>query len=235
MPPIDALYWGPAAKGTPKQLVVLCHGLGADAHDLFDLAPAWAPAVPDALFASVNAPNPHPSGFGRQWWEVGDRSPAMMEAGVRSAAVVLDAFLDAELARLGLPADAYALMGFSQGAMTALFTGLRRAVPPRAILAFSGALLAPESLARRNAQQGPGAAGAWRGGRRRAGDPFARRGAGAASGRRAGGKQLHSGAWPWHRRHRCWRWAAWRWSGPSPHDSMVNPCQSGCGARLALS
>lgn len=155
MPPIDALYWGPASKGTPKQLVVLCHGIGADAHDLYDLAPALGPAVPDALFASVNAPNPHPSGFGRQWWDVGDRSPALMEAGVRSAAAALDGFLDAELARLDLPADAYALMGFSQGAMTVLFTGLRRAVAPHAILAFSGALLVPESLSRELRNKAP--------------------------------------------------------------------------------
>jgi len=52
-----------------------------------------------------------------------------------------------QVARLGLPATAYALMGFSQGAMTALFTGLRRTAAPRAILAYSGALLAPEALA----------------------------------------------------------------------------------------
>ena len=52
---LEALHWGPASKGAPKQLVVLCHGLGADAHDLFDLAPTWAEAVPDALFASVMA------------------------------------------------------------------------------------------------------------------------------------------------------------------------------------
>lgn len=37
-------------------------------------------------------------------------------------------------------------MGFSQGAMTALFTGLRLTKEPRAILAFSGALIDPESL-----------------------------------------------------------------------------------------
>ncbi len=66
---------------------------------------------------------------------------------MRRAATFLDPFVDAELARLGLPADAYALMGFSQGAMTALFAGLRRATAPRAILAFSGALIAPASLA----------------------------------------------------------------------------------------
>jgi phospholipase/carboxylesterase len=146
MPSLEALHWGPAAKGTPKQLVVLCHGLGADGHDLIDLAPGWAAVVPDALFASVHAPETHYSGFGRQWWAVADRRPEVMEAGVRRAAGFLNGFLDAELRRLGLPDDAYALMGFSQGAMTVLFTGLRRPVAPRAILAFSGALLVPEAL-----------------------------------------------------------------------------------------
>ena len=143
---LEAVHWGPASKGTPKQLVVLCHGLGADAYDLIDLAPSWSDAVPDALFASVNAPDEHYSGFGRQWWAVSDRRPEVMADGARRAAGFLNAFLDAELARLGLPASAYALMGFSQGAMTVLFTGLRRPVPPRAILAFSGALIAPETL-----------------------------------------------------------------------------------------
>jgi phospholipase/carboxylesterase len=143
---LEAIHWGPASKATPKQLVVLCHGLGADAHDLIDIAPTWGHTLPDAIFASVNAPEEHFSGFGRQWWAVSDRRPEVMEGGVRNAAKHLDAFLDAELARLGLPPDAYALMGFSQGAMTVLFTGLRRAVAPKAILAFSGALIAPESL-----------------------------------------------------------------------------------------
>ena len=67
-------------------------------------------------------------------------------AGCRRAAPLLDAFLDAELARPGLDAGALALVGFSQGAMMALFTGLRRPVAPAAILAYSGALVAPEAL-----------------------------------------------------------------------------------------
>jgi phospholipase/carboxylesterase len=144
---LEAVHWGPASKAVPKQLVVLCHGLGADAYDLLDLAPAWGESAPDALFASVNAPDEHYSGFGRQWWAVSDRRPEVMTDGVRRAAGFLNAFIDAELARLGLPPEAYALMGFSQGAMTVLFTGLRRPVAPRAILAFSGALIAPETLA----------------------------------------------------------------------------------------
>jgi phospholipase/carboxylesterase len=147
MPQLDGPRWGPASGGTPKQLVVLCHGLGADGYDLIDLAPTWAHALPDAAFAAPDAPDACDLGpTGRQWWSVADRSPPVMEAGVRRAATFLGPFVDAELARLGLPPDAYALMGFSQGAMTVLFTGLRRAIAPRAILAFSGALIAPDSL-----------------------------------------------------------------------------------------
>ena len=46
MAELDGPRWGPASKGAPKQLVVLCHGLGADGHDLIDLAPTWAHALP---------------------------------------------------------------------------------------------------------------------------------------------------------------------------------------------
>jgi len=155
MPTLEAIHWGPASKATPKQLVVLCHGLGADAFDLIDLAPSWQHACPDALFASVHAPFRHDSGFGRQWWSVADRSPAVMEAGVGAAAAYLQGFIDAELARLGLPAEAYAIMGFSQGAMISLFCGLRRPAAPRAILAFSGALIAPDRLAGELANRAP--------------------------------------------------------------------------------
>ena len=144
---LDGPRTAPAAGGAAQQLVVLCHGLGADGHDLIDLAHSWAQAVPHAAFAAPDAPFPLDQGFGgRQWWSVADRSPAVMEAGVRRAAPYLDRFIDAELVRLGLAPEACALMGFSQGAMMVLFTGLRRAVAPRAILAFSGALVAPAAL-----------------------------------------------------------------------------------------
>ncbi len=146
MAELDGPRWGPASKSAARQLVVLCHGLGADGHDLIVLAPSWASALPDALFVSPTAPFPHKSGFGNQWWSVADRTPSIMEGGIRHAAPYLDSYIDAELERLGLPPDAAALVGFSQGAMLVLFAGLRRRVSPRAILAFSGAMLAPGAL-----------------------------------------------------------------------------------------
>jgi phospholipase/carboxylesterase len=140
--------WGPASKGAPRQLVVLCHGVGADGHDLIDLAPYAARALPDAVFVAPDGPEPYDMApVGRQWFSLRDLAPQSLIAGVRRAAFALDAMIDAELARYNLPATEYALLGFSQGAMTALFTGLRRPVPPRAIIAYAGALIDPASLA----------------------------------------------------------------------------------------
>ncbi len=156
MTELDGPRSGPRSGGAPRQLVVICHGLGADGHDVIDLAHEWAPALPDALFVAPDAPEPFPGSLtGRRWFDVADRAPATMEAGVRRGAAALDAFLDSELARLGLPPTAYALFGFSQGAMVALFTGLRRTVAPRAILAYSGALIAPRSLGSELANRAP--------------------------------------------------------------------------------
>lgn len=146
-PILDGPRSGPRNGGRPEQLVVLCHGLGADGNDLIDLASQWAAALPGALFVAPNAPEPYAMApLGRQWFDAGGHGAAEMASGVRRAMVSLDAFIDAELARLALAPDRYALMGFSQGAMTVLFTGLRRDPGPRAILAYSGALIAPETL-----------------------------------------------------------------------------------------
>jgi phospholipase/carboxylesterase len=142
--PDDAMRWGPA-EGPARQLVFLLHGLGADGADLIDLAPGWARALPHAVFVAPHAPEPYlEGGSGRQWFALWDRSDAARAAGADAARDWLDRFIDAELHRQGV-LD-YALMGFSQGAMMALHTGLRRETAPKAILAFSGALLAPERL-----------------------------------------------------------------------------------------
>ncbi len=149
MAQLDGPRWGPRT-GPARQLVVLCHGVGADGHDLIDLAPGWAAALPHAAFVAPDAPEPYDMApFGRQWFSLADRSPARLAAGVTAAAALLDAFVAAELTRLNLPADAVALMGFSQGAMTVLHCGLRRAVAPGAVLAFSGALIVETGITAR--------------------------------------------------------------------------------------
>ena len=137
-----------AKSGKAKHLVVFLHGYGADGNDLIDLGQQWQDALPDAAFISPHAPEPcGMSPMGRQWFPLTMRDPSERWRGVVSARAALDAFLDAELARLNLGPDRLALVGFSQGTMMALHIGLRRTTPPAAILGYSGELVGPEHLA----------------------------------------------------------------------------------------
>ena len=135
----------PARSHKPRQLVVFLHGYGADGHDLIEIARQWQAWLPDAEFAAPHAPDRCPqSPTGRQWFPLTFRDPGERWRGVVAARPNLDGFLDAELARLGLDDTHLALVGFSQGTMMALHTGLRRARRPAAILGYSGLLVAPE-------------------------------------------------------------------------------------------
>lgn len=130
-------------SGAAKQLVVFLHGYGANGDDLISLGREWQSLLPDAAFVSPNAPEPVP-GYpaGRQWFGLTFRDPDERWRGVTKARPVLDQFLDAELARNNLPPSALALVGFSQGTMMALHTGLRRPALA-AIVGYSGVLVTP--------------------------------------------------------------------------------------------
>ena len=144
---IDGPRLPPARGGAPARLVIFAHGYGSNGADLLGLGQYWRQALPDAQFVSPNAPEPVP-GFpgGHQWFPITRMDPAAMAEGVRRAARTLDGFIDGELQRYRLPASACALVGFSQGTMMALHVGLRRAEPLAAIVGYSGALVAPETL-----------------------------------------------------------------------------------------
>lgn len=145
-----------AAPGQARTLVVLLHGLGADGQDLISLAPLFGQGLPDAAFVSPHAPFPcDMAPYGRQWFSLQNRNPEALLGGVRLAAPVLGAFLDAELERHGLGDDRLALVGFSQGTMMALFVALRRARPCAALVGYSGALIGGEALPEEIASRPP--------------------------------------------------------------------------------
>ncbi|HYD32223.1 MAG TPA: prolyl oligopeptidase family serine peptidase [Azospirillaceae bacterium] len=137
----------PLAGGDPRQLVILLHGLGADGHDLIDLAPYWSRLLPHAEFLSPHAPFPcDMAPFGYQWFSLQDRTPERVLAGVQAAAPILDAYIDEQLAVRGLTDADLALVGFSQGCMMALYVAPRRAKPCAAVVGFSGRLVAADRL-----------------------------------------------------------------------------------------
>ena len=131
-------------SGKARQLVVFLHGYGADGNDLIAIGKEWQALLPDAAFVSPHAPEPCGGApVGRQWFELTFREPEERWRGVNKAVPVLEAFLDGELNRRGLPAGSLALVGFSQGTMMALHVGLRRAKAPAAIVGYSGMFVMP--------------------------------------------------------------------------------------------
>jgi phospholipase/carboxylesterase len=137
----------PAAGGPPRQLVVLLHGVGADGNDLINLSQPLSGALPHARFIAPNAPEPcDMAPMGYQWFSLQDRTPDVMMKGVRHTAPMVDAFIDAELAKDGLADQQLALIGFSQGTMMSLHVAPRRAKAMAGLLCFAGALLSGELL-----------------------------------------------------------------------------------------
>ncbi|MCB1499572.1 MAG: dienelactone hydrolase family protein [Bauldia sp.] len=145
---IDGPRLPPRNGGPARRLVVFLHGYGADGNDLIDLGRMFAPILPDTAFASPHAPDPcDQSPMGRQWFPLAMGDMHLYWRGVEHAAPALQAFLDAELARLNLTDRDLALVGFSQGTMMALHVGLRRKAPIAGIVGYSGLLAGPEHLA----------------------------------------------------------------------------------------
>jgi len=144
---ISGPNYGPASGGAPRQLVILLHGYGSDGHDLLGLAPHWAQMLPDAEFVSPNAPFPcELAPYGRQWFGFEGRDAQMILGEAQTAAAILNAFIDEQLARRGLDESALALVGFSQGTMMLLHVAPRRQKPAAAVVGYSGRLIAPDLL-----------------------------------------------------------------------------------------
>ncbi len=145
---IDGPRQAPAAGDGAAQLVILVHGYGADGNDLIGLAPYFARVLPNAAFVAPNGPEQcDMSAFGYQWFSISQFDPASRLRGVKSAAPILDQFIDEELQRHGLEEDKLLLIGFSQGTMMSLHVALRRSAQVAGILGYSGILAGPELLA----------------------------------------------------------------------------------------
>ena len=100
---------------------VLLHGWGADAHDLVSVGKLLTEGLKDRFeIVSLSAPQPHPSGFGRQWY------PLYPHEWDQVPNAVLD--LERRLRNLcfkHVPLNKTLLLGFSQGGAMALEVATR--------------------------------------------------------------------------------------------------------------
>ena len=138
----------PRSGGAPRQLVVILHGYGADGDDLIGLGQHWSSLMPDALFLAPNAPtrcaqNP----FGFEWFPIDfEDMNRSVGGGAPLAREVVAGALGDFWSQTGLGPAQTLLVGFSQGAMMALHTGLSLDEAVLGIVSFSGALVPPPAF-----------------------------------------------------------------------------------------
>jgi len=136
----------------PKYLVVFLHGYGANGENLIDLSYEFKKILPDAHFISPNAIEPWEGGFPNayQWFSLSAgmerRSLDVMAESVKNANKTLQHFINSQLERFKLSAENLFLVGFSQGAMMALYQGFIQNKKPAGVISFSGKLILPEMV-----------------------------------------------------------------------------------------
>lgn len=147
------LQWLPET-GAPAQLLVLLHGWGASAADMAPLAQVLRRRLPQAAALA-------PEGFepldgtgaaqlaGRQWFSLAGIDEASRPARVAAVLPRLADWVRAAQAATGVPEQATALVGFSQGAILALELAQAHDGIAGRVLAFAGRYAAlPEAAPR---------------------------------------------------------------------------------------
>ena len=146
---LDAKVRAPHS-GDLRSAVVFLHGYGANGADLIGLADPLAEHMPDTMFISPDAPQECDGApMGRQWFPIpwiDGSSEEESRAGLFQAADDLNAFLDGIMVDNDLLPEQVVVLGFSQGTMMALHVAPRREDELAGVVAFSGRLLAPETL-----------------------------------------------------------------------------------------
>ncbi len=146
----------PPRGGQAKQLVIFLHGYGDSGAGLLPIGQEWAAGLPDAAFAAPNACDvceSWPEGY--QWFRIFEPDGTIISRVDRAELIgapaqALNAYIDAQLQKWGVAEDKLAVVGFSQGAMMAMYAMPRRKNPCAGVIGYSGMLLDPEGLKSEN-------------------------------------------------------------------------------------
>ena len=139
---LNTTILNPISKKNPKNAVILCHGYGGDGKDISILANYWMNYLPDTIFICPDAPEKCAvSGTGFQWFDLMDESPDQVLTKSLIAEVKLNKLIDEVKEKNNLLADQIVLVGFSQGCMISLQTGIKRKDKVKGIIGYSGKII----------------------------------------------------------------------------------------------
>ena len=130
----------------PNSLVILLHGIGADAFDLIPLAKHWSLTLKKTKFYSLQAPYPYRfAESGRQWFDLEDRDQTRILKEIELVKPMILTFIKQKLEDYNLQYKDLILVGFSQGTMVALNLTLTMKEEVRGVLGYSGGLILTKS------------------------------------------------------------------------------------------
>ena len=130
----------------PNSLVILFHGIGADAFDLIPLAEFWFPKLKKTKFYSLHAPHPYklaPSG--REWFNLQDRDQTRILKEIELLKPIIISFIKTKIENYNLQYKDLILVGFSQGTMIALNLALTMEEEVKGVLGYSGGVILTKS------------------------------------------------------------------------------------------
>ena len=130
----------------PNSLVILLHGIGADAFDLIPLAKYWALTLKKTKFYSLHAPYPcRLTSSGKQWFDLEDRDQTRILKEIELVKPMIITFLKKKLKDYNLHYKDLILVGFSQGTMVALNLTLTMKEEVKGVLGYSGGVILTKS------------------------------------------------------------------------------------------
>ena len=130
----------------PNSLVVLLHGIGADAFDLIPLAKHWSLTLKKTKFYSLHAPYPYRlATSGRQWFDLEDRDQTRILKEIELVKPMIITFLKKKLKDYNLQYKDLILVGFSQGTMVALNLTLTMKEEVKGVIGYSGGVILTKS------------------------------------------------------------------------------------------
>ncbi len=124
--------------GAAHQLILLFHGVGANAQDLVPVGKQFAAKFPTAMVVSLEGLQPSDFGQGRQWFSVAGITEENRPARVAASMPAFQSMVQ-ELQKVsGVSAEKTTLIGFSQGSIMILESTQRKPVLAGSVIAFSG-------------------------------------------------------------------------------------------------
>lgn len=128
-----------------KKVVIFLHGFGADGQDLISIADFYSKSLPNTAFYSPTAPDSTPFGMGYQWfsdnnWTFEDKN------GIEKAKNILEEYINSIVEKHNITHKDVAVVSFSQGTMTSLYSLPRFKNELAGLVAFSGLMMWQDEL-----------------------------------------------------------------------------------------